>query len=415
MVTIPLLLLVACAVGLYMAWSIGANDIANAMATAVGARAITLRQAVLIASIFTFIGATFVGTHVTETIRKGIINPTFIPNPKIMILGALSSLLAAAIWVTLATWKAMPVSTTHSIVGALVGFGLLIGGPYCVNWKKIVEIVASWVMSPAIAGVFSFFTFKSIVKFILNNKEPASATIRLVPFYMGIAFFIMALAMLLNTRLGKFTNNLVEILGVSLIIAGIAGMIGYHWVIGVIKSKSREIEGVEESFRRLQVITSCYVAFSIGANDVANAMGPVATIFCIIKTGTFGTQVPIPFFILVLGGVGISIGVLTWGYRVMETIGFKITELTNTRGYSIDFGGATSVILATKLGMPVSTTHAAVGSVIGVGLARGLDAVDFGVVRKILISWVITLPIAALTSVGIYTILQKMVSGLIFH
>ena len=412
MVTIPFIFVVACVVGLYMAWSIGANDIANAMATAVGAKAITLRQAVLIASLFTFIGAVFVGTHVTETIRKGIINPSFIPNPQIMMLGAFSSLLAAAIWVTLASWKAMPVSTTHSIVGALVGFGLLVGGPCCVNWKKIAEIVASWIISPVMAGVFSFFVFKSIVKFILNNKEPANATLRLVPFYMGIAFFIMVLSMLLNTRLGRLTNpdlSGLEIFGTSLIISVVGGIIGYHWAVGAIKCKGREIEGVEESFRRLQVMTSCYVAFSIGANDVANAMGPVATIFCIIKTGTFGTQVPIPYFLLVLGGIGISIGVLTFGYRVMETIGFKITELTNTRGYSIAFGGATSVLWATKLGMPVSTTHAVVGSVIGVGLARGLDAVDFGMVRKILISWVITLPVAALTSIGIYTILKLFI------
>ncbi len=397
------ILIATAIVGFYMAWNIGANDVANSMASAVGAKAITLRQAVIIAGVLTFVGATFVGTHVTDTVRKGILNPYEMGTPMVVIIAFSSALLGASIWIFIATWKGLPVSTTHSIVGALVGTGLISGGSSIIHWGKIWGIIASWVISPLFSAILAFLVFTVIKKIILQKDKSTLMAKRYSPYFIGITFFIIFMSLFLKTPLGErlqiSTSNSVLF---SLIGACLTGYIGYS-IINIL-TKMGKIQDVEQIFRVLQVLTSCYVAFAHGSNDVANAIGPLAAIRSIAITGEIGTKVQIPLNLLALGGIGIAIGIFTWGYRVIKTVGFRITELTNTRGFCVDFGTATSVLIASKLGLPVSTTHAAVGAVVGVGLARGFDAVDFGVVKNIVISWLVTLPIAA----GISAIIFKL-------
>lgn len=397
------ILIATAIVGFYMAWNIGANDVANSMASAVGAKAITLRQAVIIAGVLTFIGATFVGTHVTDTVRKGILNPYEMGAPMVVIIAFSSALLGASIWIFIATWKGLPVSTTHSIVGALVGTGLISGGSSIIHWGKIWGIIASWVISPLFSAILAFLVFAVIKKIILQKDKSTLMAKRYSAYFIGITFFIIFMSLFLKTPLGErlqiSTSNSVLF---SLIGACLTGYIGYS-IINIL-TKMGKIQDVEQIFRVLQVLTSCYVAFAHGSNDVANAIGPLAAIRSIAITGEIGTKVQIPLNLLALGGIGIAIGIFTWGYRVIKTVGFRITELTNTRGFCVDFGTATSVLIASKLGLPVSTTHAAVGAVVGVGLARGFDAVNFGVVKNIVISWFVTLPVAG----GISAIIFKL-------
>ncbi len=393
------------AAGLYMAWNIGANDVANGMASAVGAKAITLRQAVYIAGILDFVGAAFIGSHVTSAIRKNIVDPSVLSDPNTVALGLLAALLAASFWVFFATWRQLPVSTTHSVVGAMIGFGLITGGLSVIQWAKVMLIVLSWIISPFFASLLAFLMFQFLRNRILSKPDMFVKALRWSPFFAGLTFFIIVLSFLLKTPLG---SRLGIDLGTGVLLAlGIAVVLGGtgRWIIQKTIFQRGE-QGVEEIFRRLQVLTSCYVALAHGANDVANAMGPLAGIYIIYTTHGVSPEVPVPFLLLAFGGVGIALGVVTWGHRVIETVGTKITTLTNTRGFCVDFGTATCVLIASKLGMPVSTTHAAVGAVVGVGLARGMDAVDFRVVGKICVYWVITLPVAAVTCMIIYKLLE---------
>lgn len=397
-------LIIAVLVGVYMAWNIGSNDVANSMASAVGAKAITLKQAIIIAGILNFLGAVFVGSHVTETIRKGIVDPSSLTDPTIVVYGAISALLAASFWVTFATWKELPVSTTHSVVGGLLGFGIVAGGS--INWGKVGEITAAWIISPIFGCILAFTVFNILHYAIINSKNSIRRCRMIAPLFIGLAFFIIALSFLFKTPLGK---NL-SISGLSAVlysgIVGILAMIGGYFLISRYYGHTSDgIRSVESTFRWIQVFTSCYVAFSHGSNDVANAIGPVATIYMVSKTNTLSPSVEVPFFLLAIGGMGIALGIYTWGYKVIDTVGRKITELTNTRGFTIDFSAATTVLLASKMGLPISTTHAVVGSVIGVGLARGLKAIDLGIIKNIILSWVITLPAAALITIFIFKLL----------
>jgi PiT family inorganic phosphate transporter len=398
----------ASAIAFYMAWSIGANDVANSMSTAVGAKAITHRQAVIIAGVLVFLGAVLVGPHVAQTIKSGIINVESI-QPNILLIGFISSLLAAAIWATLSTWKEMPISTTHSIIGALMGFGIIAGGVSSVNWLKIGSVAASWVLSPVFGCIIAFFVFKIIVRLIFAKEEPVSSAKIIGPIIIGMTGFLVSASLLFKTSISK-NYNISDLQGIliSFLVALIIGVIGIILLRKVQAKKTEDYLTVENIFRKLQVGTSCYVAFSIGANDVANAIGPVAGIIPLAENGALSTEASIPFGLLALGGVGIAFGALTWGKRVMRTVGERITNLTNTRGFSVDFGAATTVLVASRLGMPISTSHTVVGAVIGVGLARGLEAVDLSVIKKIVLSWLLTLPIAAGTSIGIFLLLKTI-------
>ncbi len=400
-----IILILGFVIGFYMAWNIGANDVANSMASAVGAKAITLRQAVLIAGILNIVGAAFIGSHVTDTIRKGIISTQVLDNPDVMLIGALAALLSASLWISFATWRSLPVSTTHSIVGAMVGFGLMVGGFSVINWAKLGAVVLSWIISPIFALALSYLMFKIIVWSILSRNNTYQAAIRLSPLFIALAVFVVIMSFLFKTPLGvSLALGTGAASAVSLVLAFAVGWIGkmlIHRYLGHDPESA-----AEDIFRRIQIGTSCYVALAQGANDVANAIGPLAMIYFLVKTGHAGVTVPVPFFLLLFGGVGIALGIAMGGARVIRTVGERITTLSNTRGFSVDFAAATTVLIASKLGLPVSTTHAAVGGVMGVGLAKGLEAVNFGIIFQIVLYWILTVPMAALTCMVIFKILK---------
>ena len=393
--------------GFLMAFNLGANDVANSMASAVGARAITVRQAVFIAGILNFVGAVLLGSHVTATISKGIINPAAITDPKLLMIGMFAALLAAAVWVLLATLTSLPVSSTHSIVGAIMGFGLVAGGPSVVNWAKMGGIVLSWIISPFFAAAIAYLVFSHIRRYILYKREFVLQVRRWAPFWISVTVILIALSFLYKTPAGK---SLGWHWSVSLLLAGGLAVLTYFGsrfqISRLIIDPEEGAEGVERVFRKMQVGTSCYVALSQGANDVANAIGPVAAIYLIAKEHQLLAKAEVPMSMLILGGLGIAIGIALLGHKVMATVGEKITTLTNTRGFAVDFGAASTVLVASNMGLPVSTTHAAVGGVVGVGLARGFKAVDFRVLLRIVAYWVATVPIAALTSIVFFVLLK---------
>ena len=398
------ILIIGYIFGFYMAWNIGANDVANSMASSVGAKAITIRQAIFLAGILNIIGAVFIGSHVTNTIRKGIVSTDIMTDPHVALIGALSALLAAALWVSFATWKSLPVSTTHSIVGAMIGFGIMAGGFSVINWGKLLAVVLSWIISPLFSIVIAYLIFKIIVRLILSKKDTFARALKLSPIFIGMTFFVVVLSFLFKTPLGKKMDlGPPASLTVAVILSVLLGFAGMAVLKRFVKDRESGAEGI---FRRIQVGTACYVALAQGANDVANAIGPLAVIYFLVKTGSVGGTVPVPVFLLLFGGVGIACGIAMAGHRVMDTMGKKITTLSNTRGFAVEFAAATTVLVASKMGLPVSTTHAAVGGVLGVGLARGIEAVNFGIVFKIMVYWVLTVPVAALTSMAIFKLLQ---------
>jgi len=398
------ILIVGYIFGFYMAWNIGANDVANSMASSVGAKAITIRQAIFLAGILNIIGAVFIGSHVTNTIRKGIVSTDIMTDPHVALIGALSALLAAALWVSFATWKSLPVSTTHSIVGAMIGFGIMAGGFTVINWGKLLAVVLSWVISPLFSIVIAYLIFKIIVRLILSKKDTFARALKLSPIFIGMTFFVVILSFLFKTPLGKKMDlGPTASLTLAMVVSALLGVAGMALLKRFVKDKGF---GAEAIFQRIQVGTACYVALAQGANDVANAIGPLAVIYFLVKTGSVGAKVPVPVFLLLFGGVGIACGIAMAGHRVMDTMGKKITALSNTRGFAVEFSAATTVLVASKMGLPVSTTHAAVGGVLGVGLARGMEAVNFGIVFKIMVYWVLTVPAAALTSMVIFKLLQ---------
>jgi len=395
-------LLITIAVGLFMAWAIGANDAANSMSTAVGAGAITPKQAVIIAGILEFTGAYFFGKSVTETIRKGIINPSQITEQTALIYGSIAALLAATLWLLIATKFGLPVSTTHSIIGGIAGYGIVYAGLGIVNWGKMAQVIASWILSPVFGAIMAFAVFKAISRTILQSSTPVKSAKNYSPIWIGLAFVVIGAMFYIKVMHGK---SLLMAFRYGVLAGFVAFLISFVILRRNFKSADPYI-GVEMIFKKVQVLTSAYVALSHGANDVANAIGPVAAVYAVATMGLTGMKVPVPKWILAMGGLGIAVGVATYGYRVMETVGKKITELTNTRGFSIDFSAATVVLIASWLGLPISTTHTVVGAVIGVGLARGVKAINKDIVKDIIISWFVTVPIAAIISGIIFKILM---------
>ena len=405
----------AAVFGLFMAWGIGANDVANAMATSVGSGAITIRQAIIIAAVFEFTGAVLAGGQVTATIRKGIIDvSTLGSTPDLLIFGMLAALLAAGIWLLIASRLGWPVSTTHSIVGAIIGFAIVGIGIDAVKWSKVGTIVMSWVASPLLAGVISYFIFTSVQRLILNKPNPMKNARRYVPIYMFIAGFMISLVTLIK---GLKHIGLEFTAGQSFMIAlgcGISIMLLGIFLIRRIKfdpSADREFHftNVEKIFAVLMLVTACAMAFAHGSNDVANAVGPVAAVVSIVGSGgKLAQESALPVWILLLGGGGIVLGLMMYGHRVIATVGKNITELTPSRGFSAELAAATTVVLASGTGIPISTTHTLVGAVLGVGMARGIAALDLRVVRTIFMSWIITLPAGALLSILFFFILKAV-------
>lgn len=475
-----LILALASVFGFYMAWNIGANDVANAMGTSVGSKALTLKQAILVAAVFEFAGAFLVGSHVTDTVRKGMIDLTVFTSMEdgvnILMYGMLASLLAAGAWLQIATYYGWPVSTTHSIVGAIVGFGVVAGGSSGVAWGKIGQIVMSWVASPLLSGTIGFLVFSAIRRTIINVPDPVQATKRWAPLYIFLVFQILTLVTLFkglkNLKLDlSLPEALLVASGVGLA-ASIVGSILIRRVrvgarsedegpslapmggdlramvkhvrkirsmatpeiekeiedigqdVDGLLAKVRESEAsintreeyrfVEKVFAYLQILSACFVAFAHGANDVANAIGPFAAVVALARdgAGALEAKTAVPVWILFVGGAGIVAGLSMWGWRVMATIGQKITELTPSRGFAAEFAAATTIVVASRLGIPISTTHTLVGAVLGVGLARGMESLNRRVVRDIVTSWVVTLPAGAGLSIVFFFVIKAVLGGI---
>ena len=411
----PWVFYVAMAACAYMAWNIGANDVANAMGTSVGSYAITLKQAVLLAAVFEFAGAFLVGGHVTDTVRKGIVSTAvFQGQPEVFVLGMLAALLAAGVWLNLATFLGLPVSTTHSIIGAIVGFGLLVGGVSAVHWGKLGSVVLSWIISPLCGGFLGWLTFTYIKRSVLSRWNPVRAARGIVPILIFPVAVVLVLSVLYkglkNLKLDVSLNTAIMIsLGVGVVAFLVMKVILNRKFSTRPRKRTDAFAQVERLFSYLQVGTACSVAFAHGANDVANAIGPFAAIVSVFKSGDLAMNVPVPLWILALGGVGIVVGLSTWGYRVIETIGKKITHITPSRGFSAEFATATTVLVCSKMGLPISTSHTLVGSVIGVGLARGMAALNLKVILTIVNSWLITIPATAVVTVLFYLGLKFVV------
>lgn len=455
-------------VGFYMAWNIGANDVSNAMGTSVGSGALTMRRAVILAAILEFSGAYFVGSNVSETMQRGLIDTSLFANDSItLVLGMCGALLGTGIWLQIASYFGWPVSTTHAIVGAILGFGLIIGGVDAVKWEETISIAISWVVSPALSALISYLIFSVLQKKILFAMNPTEATKKLLPLLVFIVFTTFTLSFLFN---GLQNLNLELSFLSTLGIAGCVGLISaavaqflvkrmpttevaappayspqsiislekaikhlqrvrvsvtdpvhteVSHILTEVKALTRDLRkethfadrpseyrSVEKMFVYLQILSACFVAFAHGANDVANAIGPVAAVLDILRNGGISEISLVPSWLLAFGGFGIVLGLATWGWRVIETIGKKITELTPTRGFCAEFGAATTILVASKMGLPISTTHCLVGAVLGVGMARGMRALNLGMLREIVLSWIITIPASAFVSILLFYLLR---------
>lgn len=420
--TLGLILLAAVLIGgLYMAWAIGANDVANAMGTSVGSGALTLLAAIILAGVLEFGGAVLIGSNVTETISKGIVDTALFDvdgrwgerGPTMLALGMLCALLAAAGWLHTATHMGLPVSTTHSIVGAVVGIGVASFGLSGVNWGTLGQIIASWVVSPLLGGILAFLSFYAIRRFILSAPDPVRATIRSAPWIVGGVVMLLVLSFIY-----KVLQNRMDAPPALYALAAAAGAGAVSGVLASALTRNMvpapgmsPYQFVERVFALLQIATAAFVAFAHGANDVANAIGPVAAVVSLYQAGfaTVPAEVGVPLWVLVLGGGGIVVGLATLGYKVIATIGKEITEITPTRGFSAEFGAAGTVLLASSMGLPISTTHTLVGAVIGVGFARGIGALNLRIIRNIVNSWIATVPVSACAAALLFTIARLLI------
>ena len=406
-----IILIAAIGGGLYMAWAIGANDVANSMGTSVGAGAVTVGGAIVIAGVFEFLGAFLAGGEVTSTIRKSIIDAESLQHdPDLLVFGMLSALLAAAVWLTIASRFGWPVSTTHSIIGAIIGFAMVAIGFEAVHWEEVVTIAASWVVTPILAGTISYLLVLSVQWLIFNKDDPVVYARRYVPVYIFAAVLMTSIVTFVKglKHVGLDLSTPVAIL-YSVLFAAVIACIG-RVVINRVSFESptggqSRFTNVERIFGVLMIVTASGMAFAHGSNDVANAIGPVAAIVSVVTTGEVSHESTVPPWVLLIGAAGIVVGLATFGYRVMATIGRKITELTPSRGFAAEFAAASTVVAASGTGLPVSTTQTLVGAVLGVGLARGTGAIDFGVVRTIFVSWIVTLPAGAVLAATFYYIL----------
>ena len=407
-----ILVLLACVFGFFMAWGIGANDVANAMGTSVGAKALTIGQAIFVAMIFEFAGAYLAGGEVSSTIRKGVIASDVMEGqPELLVFGMMASLLAAGTWLLIASMRGWPVSTTHSIVGAIVGFAAVGISVDAVNWGKVGQIAASWVVSPLLAGTIACILFLSAERLILNAKDPIRNAIRYIPGYMFLVGFMIAMVTILKglkhvLKDDGISFTFAESAMMAAVVGIIVAIIGSVLIRRVDVSQGEHNANIERIFAILMVFTACTMAFAHGSNDVANAVGPIAAIINTVESGSVAAKGVMPSWVLLLGGVGIVLGLATYGFKVMATIGKKITELTPSRGFAAELAAASTVVLASATGLPISTTHTLVGAVLGVGLARGLSTLDLKVIGSIVGSWLVTLPAGACLSIIFFYILR---------
>jgi len=400
--------------GLFMAWGIGANDVANAMATSVGSKALTIKQAILVAAVFEFLGAVLAGGAVTETVRKGIVDTDLLAaTPELLVYGMLAALLAAGTWLFIASKNGWPVSTTHSIVGAIVGFAAVGIGLDAVQWGEVGKIVMSWIASPLVAGFLAYLIYQSVQRLILRHDDPLEQAKRYVPIYIFFAAFTLTLVTILKglKHVGltiSLRDSYILAIGIATAIAVIGAFIIRRIKPDKKAEKHQHFYTVERVFGVLMIVTACGMAFAHGSNDVANAIGPLAAVISVAQNGVITAESKLPIWVMILGGGGIVIGLATYGRHVIATVGEKITQLTPSRGFAAELAAATTIVIATGTGMPISTTHTLVGAVLGVGLARGIEAIDLRVVGRIFASWVITIPAGAFLAIIFFFIFKTI-------
>ena len=400
--------------GMFMAWGIGANDVANAMATSVGSKALTIKQAIIVAAIFEFLGAVLAGGEVTSTIRKGIVDTDLLQStPELLVYGMLAALLAAGTWLFIASRNGWPVSTTHSIVGAIVGFAAVGIGVDAVQWGEVGKIVMSWVVSPLTAGFIAFLIYQSVQRLILSQEDPLSRAKRYVPVYIFFAAFTITLVTILKgLKHVGLDISLRDSYVLATAIAVAIALVGAYFINRIEADpkaeKKEHFVTVERVFGILMIVTACGMAFAHGSNDVANAIGPIAAVVSVAQNGAISAQSALPLWVLVLGGIGIVVGLATFGRHVIATVGKKITHLTPSRGFAAELAAASTIVIASGTGMPISTTHTLVGAVLGVGLARGIDAIDLRVVARIFVSWVVTIPAGAFLAIVFFYIFRAV-------
>jgi PiT family inorganic phosphate transporter len=400
--------------GIFMAWGIGANDVANAMATSVGSKALTIKQAIMVAAVFEFLGAVLAGGEVTSTIRKGIVDADLlVGEPELLVYGMLASLLAAGSWLAIASRNGWPVSTTHSIVGAIVGFAAVGIGIDAVQWGQVGTIVMSWIVSPLTAGFIAYLIYLSVQRLILRQPDPLAKAKRYVPVYIFFAAFTITLVTILKGL--SHVGLDISLRDSYLLAISIAVAISLFGAYAIRKiepdkkvDKKQHFYTVERVFGVLMIVTACGMAFAHGSNDVANAIGPLAAVISVAQTGAVAAKSSLPAWVLVLGGGGIVIGLATYGRHVIATVGGKITQLTPSRGFAAELAAATTIVIASGTGIPISTTHTLVGAVLGVGLARGIDAIDLRVVGRIFVSWVVTIPAGAILAIIFFFIFKNI-------
>lgn len=410
-----MLVIIAAVFGFIMAYGVGANDVANAMGTSVGSRALTLKQALIIAAIFEAAGAWLAGGEVTSTIRSGIVDAeAFKAVPELLVFGMIASLLAAGTWLLVATHFGWPVSTTHSIVGAIIGFASVGVGMEYVRWGEVTGIVGSWVITPVLSGILAYLIFMSAQRLIFDTDNPLEAAKKYVPFYMVFAAFMMAFVTvskgLKHVGLNLTPNEGFMLCVVIALVVGAVGKIAINRLkIDPDADKEMHFNNVERIFGILMIFTACCMAFAHGSNDVANAIGPLAAVVGIIQSGgQILDKVALDWWILPLGAIGIVIGLATLGARVIRTIGENITHLTPSRGFAAEIAAASTVVIASGIGLPISTTQTLVGAVLGVGMARGIAALNLGVIRNIFVSWVVTLPVGAGLAIVFFYIIKAI-------
>lgn len=411
-----LYIILAALFGLFMAWGVGANDVANAMGTSVGSGAITIKQAILIAVVFEALGALLAGGQVTDTIRSRIIDIDYFEHSRrLFVYGMLASLLSAGTWLLIASWRGWPVSTTHSIVGAVIGFGLVASGSHSIHWSEVVSIASSWVITPIIAGIIAFILFRSVQALIFESATPTQSAKRFVPVYVFLAAMVLTLVTIFSglKHLGlHFT--FAESMGLAVLLSLLAAVVSrillhrYHTMQDT--QTLPNFNHLEKVFGVLMIFTACAMAFAHGSNDVANAIGPLAAVVSAAKNAVLTGHSHVPIWIMGLGAFGIVLGLATYGYRVIATIGQEITQLTPSRGFAAQLATASTVLVASGFGLPISTTQTLVGAVLGVGIARGIGAINLRVVGNIFVSWVITLPAGAVLSI-LYYFLLKWILG----
>lgn len=413
------LLIAASLFGFFMAWAVGANDVANAMGTSVGSGALTIRQAIIVAAIFEALGALLASGHVTNTIRSEIINIYALnQTPELIAYGMLAALLACGSWLLVATRYGWPVSTTHGIVGAVLGFGFVCLGPENVHWGVVGNIFLSWVLTPLIAALGAYLIFRSVQVFILNAEDPVRRAQLGIPLYMLVVSLVV-LSSVFVSGLKAIDIHMPALAAwswvctLSLVCVAIGSLILKYQGLNEHLESHQISCSIERLFGLLAIVTACAMAFAHGSNDVANAIGPLATIVSLVENGgklNPGSMGAVPYWISILGAVGIVSGLALYGYRVIATIGTKITRLTPSRGFAAQLATSATVLASSSLGLPVSTTQTLVGAVLGVGLAGGISALNLGVIRNIFLSWVVTLPAGAGLAIVYFEVIKWVFS-----